>query len=37
MPKTGNNKIIYPLAIASVLAIIGIFIFVKKKYFKKEM
>lgn len=36
MPQTGNNVIIYPLAIVSVLSIIGIFIFVKKKYFKKE-
>lgn len=37
MPQTGNNLIIYPLAIVSVLVIIGLFIFIKKKYFKKEM
>lgn len=37
MPQTGNNVIIYPLAIVSVLAIIGIFIFIRKKYFKKEI
>lgn len=37
MPQTGNNLIIYPLAIASVLVIIGLFIFIKKKYFKKEI
>ena len=35
MPKTGNNKIIYPLAIVSVLAIIGICVFAKKKLFTR--
>ena len=35
-PQTGNNKILYALAIVSVLAIIGIGIFAKKKLFSKE-
>lgn len=36
MPKTGNNKIIYPLGIVSILFIIGIFVFAKKKLLSKE-
>ena len=35
-PQTGNNKILYSIAIVSVLAIIGIGIFAKKKLFSKE-
>lgn len=36
MPQTGNVKIVYPLAIISVLGIIAIFVFAKKKLFVKE-
>ena len=36
MPQTGNKKFLYLLACGSVLVIIGVFMFSKNYFFKKE-